>query len=73
MLSKLMIAVGAFLMGLGGSYIGQRIEGEMSTPAILAFAIGIIFLSQAPVVALRARVRKAESMLGHSPASVDSA
>jgi hypothetical protein len=72
MLSKFMIAVGAFLMGLGGSYIGQRIEGEMSTPAILAFAIGIIFLSQAPVVALHARVRKAESKLSHSSSLVDS-
>lgn len=70
MLSKFMIAVGAFLMGLGGSYIGQRIEGEMSTPATLAFAIGIIFLSQAPLVALRARVRKVESKLAHS-SSVD--
>ena len=66
MLSKLMIAVGAFLMGLGGSYIGQRVEGEMSTPAVLAFAIGIIFLSQAPVVALRAQVRKIESKSDHS-------
>lgn len=70
MLSKLMIAVGAFLMGLGGSYIGQHIEGGMSMPAILAFAIGIIFLSQAPVGALRARVRKVESRLDHS-SSVD--
>jgi len=61
MLSKLMIALGAFLMGLGGMYIGQRIEGELSTAAIVAFAIGIIWLSQAPVIALRQRVRELES------------
>lgn len=66
MLSKLMIAVGAFLMGLGGSYVAQRIDGEMSTPAILVFAMGIIFLAQAPVVALRARVRAVESKLDQS-------
>lgn len=66
MLSKTMIAVGASLMGLGGSYVGQRIEGDMSTPALLAFAIGIIFLSQAPIVALRAQVRKVESKLEQS-------
>lgn len=63
MLSKLMIAAGAFLMSLGGMYVAQRIEGEMSTPAIIAFAIGIIFLSQAPVIALRQRVRELESKL----------
>ncbi|RSZ57798.1 hypothetical protein HF313_24665 [Massilia atriviolacea] len=63
MLSKLMIAAGAFLMILGGMYVGQRIEGEMSTPSIIAFAIGIICLSQAPVIALRQRVRELESKL----------
>lgn len=67
-----MIAVKAFLMGLGGRYIAQPIEGEMSTPATLAFAIAIIFLSQAPVVALHARVRKIESRAGYSsPADND--
>jgi hypothetical protein len=63
---------GAFLMGLGGIYIGQRIEGEMSMTAITAFAIGIIWLSQAPVVALRKRVQELESKLGGS-SSVDNA
>ena len=72
MLSKLMIAAGAFLMGLGGVYVGQRIEGEMSMSAMIAFAIGIIWLSQAPVVALRERVRELESKLGGS-SSVDDA
>ncbi|MFN3792126.1 hypothetical protein [Massilia sp.] len=72
MLSKLMIAAGAFLMGLGGVYVGQRIEGEMSVPAIFAFAIGTIWLSQAPVVALRARVCELESKLGRS-SSIDNA
>ncbi len=66
MLAKLMIAAGAFLMGLGGVYLRQRIEGEMSMPALIAFAIGIIWLSQAPVVALRERVRELESKLGGS-------
>ena len=61
MLSKLMIASGAFLMGLGGMYIGGRIEGDLSMAAIIAFAIGIIWLSQAPVIALRQRVRELES------------
>jgi len=61
MLSKLMIAMGAFLMGLGGVYVGQRIEGDLAMPALVAFAIGIIWLSQAPTVALRERVRKLES------------
>lgn len=69
MLSKLMIAAGAFLMGLGGSYVGQRIEGDMSTPAMLAFAIGIILLTQAPVAALRGRIRTLESKLDRSSAS----
>ena len=72
MLSKLMTVAGAFLMGLGGIYIGQRIEGEMSMSAIIAFAIGIIWLSQAPIVALRERVRELESKLGVS-SSVDNA
>jgi hypothetical protein len=72
MLSKLMIVAGAFLMGLGGIYIGQRIEGEMSMTAIVAFAIGIIWLSQAPIVALRERVQELESKLGGS-SSVDNA
>jgi hypothetical protein len=69
MLSKL---AGAFSMGLGGIYIGQRIEGEMSMTAITAFAIGIIWLSQAPVVALRKRVQELESKLSGS-SSVDNA
>ncbi|MBD8657823.1 hypothetical protein IFT68_19610 [Oxalobacteraceae sp. CFBP 13730] len=72
MLSKLMIVAGAFSMGLGGIYIGQRIEDEISMTAIVAFAIGIIWLSQAPVVALRERVQELESKLGGS-SSVDNA
>ncbi|UVW29558.1 hypothetical protein [Massilia sp. H6] len=71
-MSKLMILAGAFLVGLGGIYIGHRIEGEMSMIAIVAFAIGIIWLSQAPVVALRERVQELESKLGGS-SSVDNA
>jgi hypothetical protein len=72
MLSKLMMVAGAFLMGIGGIYIGQRIEGAMSMSAIVAFAISIIWLSQAPVVALRERVQELESKLGDS-SSVDNA
>jgi len=59
-------------MGLGGIYIGQRIEDEISMTAIVAFAIGIIWLSQAPVVVLRERVQELESKLGGS-SSVDNA
>lgn len=68
MLSKMMIAMGAFLMGLGGIYVGQRIEGDMAMPAMVAFSIGIIWLSQAPIVALRERVRELESKSGGSSA-----
>jgi len=42
MLSKLLIAMGAFLMGLGGVYVGQRIDGDMIMPAMVALSIGII-------------------------------
>jgi hypothetical protein len=72
MLSKLMIVAGAFSMGLGCIYIEQRIEDEISMTAIVASAIGIIWLSQAPVVALRERVQELESKLGGS-SSVDNA
>ena len=68
MLSKLVPAVGAFLMGLGGSDVGQYIEGKLSTPAILGFAIGIIFLAKAPVAALRSQIRTCESTLDGSSA-----
>ncbi len=72
MRSKIMIAMGAFLMSLGGSYVGRRIGGELSAPAMVAFAIGIILLSLAPVAALRRQVCALESKLARN-ASADNA
>jgi ABC-type uncharacterized transport system permease subunit len=70
MLSNLMSAAGALLVGLGGVYVGRHIEGELSFYAFIAFAIGIVWLSQAPVIALRKRVRELELKLSRD-ASVD--
>jgi hypothetical protein len=62
MLSNLMILAGAFLMGLGGYYIAHHIDGDnLAIPAVIGFAIGIVWLSQAPTIALRKRVRELES------------
>jgi hypothetical protein len=63
MLPNLMNAAGAFLMALGGVYVGRHIEGEMSFYAFIAFAIGVVWLSQAPAIALRKRVRELELKL----------
>jgi hypothetical protein len=63
MLSNLMNAAGAFLIALGGVYIGRHIEGEMSFYAVIAFAVGVVWTSQAPAIALRKRVRELESRL----------
>ena len=64
MLLNLMKAAGAFLTGLGGVYVGQHIQGELSFYAFIAFAVGIVCLSQAPTIALRSRVRELEVKLG---------
>jgi ABC-type uncharacterized transport system permease subunit len=61
MLSNLMKTVGAFLTGLGGVYVGQHIAGELSFWAFIAFALGVVLLSQAPTIALRERVRALEA------------
>lgn len=62
MLSNLMIFIGALLMGFGGNYIARHVEGgSWSNLAVIGFAIGIIWLSQAPVIALRKRVRELEA------------
>lgn len=63
MLSNLMNAAGAFMMALGGVYLGRHIEGEMSFWAMIAFAVGVVWFSQAPAIALRKRVRELELKL----------
>lgn len=70
MLSNLMNATGAFLMALGGVYLGRHIEGELSFWAMIAFAVGVVWLSQAPAIALRKRVRELEMKL-NAGASVE--
>lgn len=72
MLSKLMSAAGAFLTALGGVYLGRHIEGNMSLYAFMAFAVGVVWLSQAPAIALRKRVRELETALRNG-ASADNA
>jgi hypothetical protein len=72
MLSKLMSAAGAFLTALGGVYVGRHIEGNMSLYAFTAFAVGIVWLSQAPAIALRKRVGELESTV-RKDASADNA
>lgn len=72
MRSKLMNAAGAFLMALGGVYIGRHIEGDLSFYAVIAFAVGVVWTSQAPAIALRKRVRELESRLSAN-SSVDGA
>ena len=64
MLSNLMNAAGAFLMALGAVYVGRHLEGDMSFYAFIAFAVGVVWLSQAPAIALRSRVRALELKLG---------
>ena len=71
MLSNLMNAAGAFLVDLGGVYVGRHIEGELSFYAFIAFAVGIIWLSQAPIIALRKRVRELESKLSSNSSVVN--
>lgn len=64
MLSNLMIFAGALLMGWGGNYIARHVEGgAVSALAVIGFAIGIVWLSQAPTIALRKRVRELESKM----------
>lgn len=72
MLSKLMSAFGAFLMALGGVYVGRHIEGNMSLYAVIAFAVGVVWISQAPAIALRRRVYDLELKLS-SRSSTDNA
>ena len=69
MLSKLMSAAGAFLIALGGVYVGRHIEGELSFFAFIAFAVGVVWMSQAPAIALRKRVRELESKLSSNPSA----
>jgi hypothetical protein len=70
MLSNLMIFAGALLMGFGGNYIARHVEGgSWSNLAVIGFAIGIIWLSQAPVIALRKRVRELEAKVGGKSSS----
>jgi hypothetical protein len=71
MLSKLMSAVGAFLTALGGIYVGRHVEGEMSFYAFIAFALGVVWLSQAPVIALRKRVDELELKLSSNPSATN--
>lgn len=57
-------------MGLGANYIARHVEGgSWSSLAVIGFAIGIIWLSQAPVIALRKRVRELESKVGGKSSS----
>lgn len=69
MLSKLMTGVGAFLMALCGGYLGRQAGGELSLLAMAGFAIGVIWMAQAPAVALRKRVEELERRLGAVPAN----
>lgn len=70
MLSNLMKTVGAFLTGLGGVYVGQHIAGELSFWAFIAFAVGLVLLSQAPTIALRERLLALE-VKSNSSSSVE--
>jgi hypothetical protein len=59
-----MIFVGPLLMGLGGQYIGRHIDGaNAGILAVFGFAIGIVWLAQAPTIALRRRVLELETRL----------
>jgi hypothetical protein len=69
MLPKLMSAAGAFLKALGGVYVGRHIEGELSFFAFIAFAVGVVWMSQAPTIALRKRVCELESKLSSDPSA----
>lgn len=69
MLSKLMSAFGAFLMALGGVYVGRHVEGEMSFYAVIAFAVGVVWILQAPAIALRRRVHELERKLSSRSSS----
>ena len=68
MFSKLMTGAGAFLMALCGGYLGRQLGGELSWIAIVGFAIGVIWMAQAPAVALRKRVEELEHRIGAVPA-----
>lgn len=60
--STLMTLIGAALMGWGGSSISTGLGFTGWREATVAlFAIGIIFLAQAPFVSLRARIQKLEA------------
>jgi len=55
-------------MGWGGNYIAAHLVGAAdSGVAVIGFAIGIVWLSQAPAIALRKRVRELESKMATMP------
>lgn len=63
---NLMTVAAAFLMALGGLHV----LGEWSFYALITFAIGVVWISQAPAIALRKRVRDLELKL-ISKSSID--
>ena len=62
--TMLMTLVGAALMGWGGSSITSGLGfNDWRQVNVALFAIGIIFLAQAPFLSLRARIQKLEAEL----------
>ena len=60
--SGLMTVFGAALMAWGGSSITAGLGlTDWRQVNVALFAIGIIFLAQAPLLSLRARIRKLEA------------
>jgi hypothetical protein len=60
--SALMTVCGAALMGWGGSNITAGLGfTDWRQVNVALFALGIILLAQAPVLSLRARIRKLEA------------
>lgn len=70
MIPNLMTVAAAFLMALGGVYIGLHVPGERSFYALITFTIGVVWISQAPAIAVRKRVRDLELKL-ISKSSID--
>ena len=65
--STLMTVLGALLMGWGGSSITTALGfTDWRQVNVALFAIGIIFLAQAPYLSLRERIQKLERE-GKSP------
>ena len=60
MILNLMTVAAALLMALGGVYIGLHVTGEWSSYVLITSAIGVVWISQAPAIALRKRVRDLE-------------